>query len=264
MNELATRKAPATVVKAAQIMGRVLKMAVRARVIAFNPMAEVERPTVQESEDVYLTAEQVAMLAGAMEQVAPRYRALVWVGCYAGPRIGELAALRWSDIDLDARTLTISRKVVEVTGHGMVEGNTKTKAGRRTITLPRNVVDELERHKTRFPSDPLVFTGSDGGQVRANNLRGREWAKAVRLLGLDPAPTFHDMRHTAVSLWVATGASDKEIATYAGHRSASFTKDRYAHLFKEAGAQLADRLDALIESARTTPADPDEGLALPT
>lgn len=44
------------------------------------------------------------------------------------------------------------------------------------------------------------------------------------------------------------------IATYAGHRSASFTKDRYAHLFKEAGAQLADRLDALIDSARAAPA----------
>ena len=69
---------------------------------------------------------------------------------------------------------------------------------------------------------------------------------------VDPAPTFHDMRHTAVSLWVASGASDMEIATYAGHRSAFFTKDRYAHLFKEAGAILADRLDALIDSARTT------------
>lgn len=45
-------------------------------------------------------------------------------------------------------------------------------------------------------------------------------------------------------------AERAEIATYAGHRSASFTKDRYAHLFKEAGAKLADRLDALIESAR--------------
>lgn len=50
-----------------------------------------------------------------------------------------------------------------------------------------------------------------------------------------------------------------EIATYAGHRSAFFTKDRYAHLFKEAGAILADRLDALIDSARTTPAGPGRG-----
>lgn len=180
-------------------------MAVRARVIAYNPMAEVERPKVRESEDVFLTAAQVEVLADAMEQVAPRYRALVWVGCYAGPRIGELAALRWTDVDFDTRTLTISRKVVEVSGYGMVEGTTKTKAGRRTITLPRRLVDELERHRERFPSDPLVFTGRDGAQLRANNLRRREWAQAVRLSGLDPAPTFHDMRHTAVSLWVASG-----------------------------------------------------------
>lgn len=76
----------------------------------------------------------------------------------------------------------------------------------------------------------------------------------MRLAGLDPAPTFHDMRHTAVSLWVASGASDLEIATYAGHRSSFFTKDRYAHLFSEAGAALAKRLDALIDSAKVPPA----------
>ena len=254
VNDLASRRAAATVVKAAQIMGRVMKLAVRSRVIAYNPMSEVERPRVRESEDVFLSPDQVAALAEAMEEVAPRYRALVWVGCYAGPRIGELAALRWSDIDLDGGVLSISRKVVEVSGHGMVEGSTKTKAGRRSITLPRRVVVELERHGALFPSDPLVFTSPDGGQLRPNNLRRREWAQAVRLAGLDPAPTFHDMRHTAVSLWVASGASDLEIATYAGHRSSFFTKDRYAHLFSEAGAALAERLDALIDSAKAPPA----------
>lgn len=59
VNELTTRKAPATVVKAAQIMGKVMKTAVRARKIAANPMAEVSLPTVEESEDVYLTPAQV-------------------------------------------------------------------------------------------------------------------------------------------------------------------------------------------------------------
>lgn len=254
VNDLATRRAAATVVKAAQIMNRVMKLAVRSRVIAHNPMAEVERPRIEESEDVFLTAVQVERLADAMERVGPRYRALVWVGCYAGPRIGELAALRWDDVDLGTRTLTISRKVVEVSGHGMIEGGPKTKAGRRTVPLPLHVAGELERHRARFPSDPLVFTGPDGGQLRANNLRRREWADAVRLAGLDPAPTFHDMRHTAVSLWVASGASDLEIAKFAGHRSSFFTKDRYAHLFREAGTALAQRLDALTDSARTTAA----------
>ncbi len=68
--------------------------------------------------------------------------------------------------------------------------------------------------------------------------------------------TFHDMRHTAVSLWVAAGASDLEVAKWAGHRSAAFTKSRYAHLFPEHGEALADRLEAFIAAATPTPAAP--------
>ena len=77
--------------------------------------------------------------------------------------------------------------------------------------------------------------------------------QGVRLAGLDPLPTPHDMRHTAVSLWIATGADDLVVARYAGHRSTSFTKDRYGHLFKDAGGVLADRLDILITSATDSP-----------
>ena len=253
VNELATRRAPATVVKAAQIMGKVMKTAVRAKTIPHNPMAEVSLPTIVESEDIYLTPAQVEDLANAMTAVAPRYRALVWLGCYAGPRIGELLALRWSDVDFLRSTVTISRKVVEVTGLGLVEGPTKTKAGRRTVTLPRPVLAELDRHRDQFGSPSLVFTSVDGTQIRANNLRRRAWAAAV--IGCDLAGfTFHDMRHTAVSLWVAAGASDLEVAKWAGHRSAAFTKSRYAHLFPEHGEALADRLAQFITSATPTPA----------
>ena len=53
--------------------------------------------------------------------------------------------------------------------------------------------------------------------------------------------TFHDLRHTAVSLRVAAGATDLEVAKWAGHRSAAFTKSRYAHLFPEHGEALASR-----------------------
>lgn len=177
----------------------------------------------------------------------------MWLGCYGGPRIGELLALRWSDIDGLRRTVTVSRKVVEVTGAGMVEGATKTKAGRRTVTLPRRVLAELDAHRAAFGTGELVFTSPEGRQIRANNLRRREWAAAVARAGLDGF-TFHDMRHTAVSLWVAAGASDLEVAKWAGHRSAAFTKSRYAHLFPEHGDALAERLEAFIASSTPTPA----------
>jgi hypothetical protein len=64
------------------------------------------------------------------------------------------------------------------------------------------------------------------------------------------------MRHTAVSLWIAAGASDLEVAKWAGHRSVSFTKDRYAHLFPEHGDALAERLNVFMESATSMPAAP--------
>lgn len=118
VNELATRKAAATVVKAAQIMNKVMKTAVRAKRIPYNPMAEVSLPIIDESEDIYLTPAQVESLADAMTEVEPRYRALVWLGCYAGPRIRELLALRWTDLESLRRTVTISRKVIELKGKG--------------------------------------------------------------------------------------------------------------------------------------------------
>jgi integrase len=206
---------------------------------------------------VYLTPAQVEELADAMTRVDPWHRALVWLGCYAGPRIGELAALRWADLDPMRRTLSIERKVVELAGAGFVEGQTKTKAGRRTVTLPRRVVEEIERHRdlvwSRLGEQPLVFPAHEGGYLRPKNLRRRAWLRAVDIAGLT-GMTFHDMRHTAVSLWVAAGATDMEVAKWAGHKNAAFTKSRYAHLFPEHGEALADRLDAFIASATPTPA----------
>jgi Phage integrase family len=55
----------------------------------------------------------------------------------------------------------------------------------------------------------------------------------------------HDLRHTAVALWIAAGANPKEVAVRAGHTSVSFTLDRYGHLFEGHDAELRDRLDAM-------------------
>lgn len=265
--------APATTVKAAQILGKVLRTAVRARWINYNPMTDVELPSVDDPDDIYLTPAQVEQLADATTNLTmkgrpdarpgARYRALVWMGCYSGGRIGELLALRWTDVNFLKRTVTFERKVLELSGRGLVEGRTKTRAGRRQVTLPRRVITELEAHQVAYGGSELIFTGAQGAQVRANQLRQRQWAKAVKAAGLDsvelPSGTarglkLHDMRHTAVSLWVAAGATDMEVAKWAGHTSAAFTKSRYAHLFPEHGEALAEKLDAFIDSATTMPA----------
>jgi integrase len=64
------------------------------------------------------------------------------------------------------------------------------------------------------------------------------------LTGLSPLRP-HDLRHTAVALWIAAGASPLEVSRRAGHASTAFTLDRYGHLFPEADATVADKLEDL-------------------
>jgi hypothetical protein len=71
--------------------------------------------------------------------------------------------------------------------------------------------------------------------------------------GVGGVPRIHDLRHTAVALWIAAGANPEEVAARAGHASVSFTLDRSGHLYPEADTALRDRLDALYGTARLSP-----------
>jgi integrase len=134
--------------------------------------------------------------------------------------------------------------------HGkLVFGPPKTKASRRKVSLPPGVVEELAEH-LRFPGRPtdFVFRAPGGGTLRTSNFRQNFWRPAVAATNLDGL-RIHDLRHTAVALWIAAGASPKEVAARAGHTSVSFVLDRYGHLFPEADAALRGRLDDLFRQA---------------
>ena len=124
-------------------------------------------------------------------------------------------------------------------------GQPKTRASRRTVGLPRFVVEELAAHLADL-ADPesFVFTAPQGGPLRVTGFRARVWRPATRTAGLDGL-RIHDLRHTAVVRWIAAGANPKEVAARAGHASVSFTLDRYGHLYPEADLTLRERLDAI-------------------
>jgi integrase len=160
---------------------------------------------------------------------------MVMVAAYGGLRVGELAGLRRGRMDILTGRVEIAEIAVEVAGT-LHNGSPKTRAGRRSVTLPRSVTKILDDHLAEFtPPDPdaFVFTSPEGSPLRIPIWRQRYWRKAVAEAGLDPLRP-HDLRHTAVALWIATGASPLEVSRRAGHTSASFTLDRYGHLFPEA------------------------------
>jgi integrase len=132
----------------------------------------VALPKVEHEEMRYLNPAEIACLA---EAIRPGYQALVFVGAYGGLRIGELAGLRRSRVDLDAGTVDVAETVVEVEGR-LQFGPPKTRAGRRRIGLPRRVVDELALHLRApgRPTDP-VFRSPAGGPLRVTAFRNRIW-----------------------------------------------------------------------------------------
>jgi integrase len=183
-------------------------------------------------------------LLGWRTASGPGYRALVLLGAYGGLRIGEMAGLRRGRVDLDHAMVEVVEIVTEVSGY-LHFGPPKTRSGYRRVGLPRVVVDALAEQLARPGSaDDLVFVGPQGGTLRLSGFRHRIWRPATRAAGLDGL-RIHDLRHTAVALWIAAGANPKEVAARAGHTSVSFTLDRYGHLYPDADQALRDRLDAL-------------------
>ena len=127
----------------------------------------------------------------------------------------------------------------------------RSRAGRRTVQLPRFVIDELAAHLGNR-SDGLVWPNEKGDHLRVTSWRRRAWAPAVAAAGLSPLRC-HDMRHTAVALWIAAGASPTEIARRAGHRSVVTVLDRYGHLLPGVESRVTDALDEMGRRAAVRP-----------
>jgi integrase len=181
------------------------------------------------------------------------YRLVVLFLAYTGVRFGEMAALRVSRLDLARRRATIAESVTIVQGKGLVWGTPKSHE-RRQVPIPRFLVAELRDHIAGKEPDELVFNGvRGGGPLRAPIFRVgfHVAAAAIGIPELHP----HELRHTAASLAIASGADVKVVQQMLGHSSAAMTMDVYGHLFSDRLDEVADALDtARSEAARSAAA----------
>ena len=232
--------APATVVKAVQVFNKVVRAAVQDRLIAHNPLEKLPVPKIARDEMRFLTVEELWRLADAID---PRYRGIVLLGGYGGIRIGEMLALRWNAVDTTAQRVSVISTMTDLAGR-ISFGPPKTKAAVRTVTVPGFVIRELAAGPSPAGTgDTLVFRSPEGHVLRPGLFRRRCWNPAVDQAALTPL-RIHDLRHTAVALWIAAGANPKQIATRAGHTSVSVVLDRYGHLLPQHEDPLMLALEA--------------------
>ena len=245
MSDLSDRGlAPATVAKAVQVFNKAMRAALEDRLISANPVERLPVPRIEREEMRFLTPNELWRLADAIDE---RYRSFVVLAGFSGMRLGELLALRWENVNLLRRQVAVTDTLTDLAGE-LSFGPPKTRASVRIVTVPEFVCEELSRIAVS-PVDPLdlVFTSPDGHPVRATLFRRRFWNPAVEGAGLAPL-RIHDLRHTAVSLWIAAGANPKQIATRAGHTSVSVVLDRYGHLLPQHDDELMQALEGLGSS----------------
>jgi integrase len=199
---------PGTARQAKTILSGALQLAVMANLLAANPVRDVakiksKRPPKGAPP---LTVEELRALLGSLRasdycrehHLADPFTILIATGL----RRGELLALRWSDYDDSAGTLTVSGKIVRVTGEGLVrDEETKTAAGRRTIALPRFAIAALaaRRQVPYFGEHPTIMFPSTAGTWRDPNNFGRDWRRVREQLAL-PEVTTHSFRKSVATL----------------------------------------------------------------
>jgi integrase len=246
VSDLTVDLAPASVQKTVGVLRQVLAMAVDENRLVLNPVDGVELPSVQAVEQRFLTLAQLHRLADA----ASENRSLVYVLGTCGLRFGEVAELRWRDLDLEKMQIRVARSVTLVDG-AFELGKPKSGKG-RTVGLPAFVADMLPPG-----GDPeqLVFPDSEGGYMRGSNVRRRWWSQAVAAAELYPRTVddlvvydfkIHELRHTAASLAIQAGANIKALQNMLGHESASLTLDRYGHLYESDVDAVGLAMNALL------------------
>jgi integrase len=171
---------------------------------------------------------------------------LWWLVALTGLRRGEVAALRWCDIDLDAATLTVHEQIVVVDGQDVV-GFPKSESSRRTIALDKVTVELLDglwrRHRDTLAAtgrnrDGYVFVDAHGRRLRPDYLT-RRLAALIAACDLPPV-RLHDLRHGAASLALAAGVDLKVVQEMLGHASIVTTADIYTSVLSEAAHAAAE------------------------
>lgn len=236
-------------VKAYRLLRAILNTAIKedslirdnpCRIKGYDRYDTPERPTA--------TVEQVYSLAGA---IPDHYRALIIVAAFSGLRWGELAALRRSDVDLDAGTVGVPRKLAALRNR-MEFGPPKSAAGVRVVALPTAALTALRdhlAHRVGPDAGALIFTGRDGAVLRSGNFgRAVRWIEMITQLGLPEGFHFHDLRHTGNTLAAASGASTRELMHRMGHASMRAALI-YQHATSERDREIAAGMDRRIAKA---------------
>jgi integrase len=240
------------------VLHRALDRAVQWRQLAVNPADGVDLPQREPREMSALSPDQARAV---LEAAADDPLAALWMLMLTtGLRQGELLALRWRDVDLNAGRLTVTANSVRVTSRarGLLgltspepfRGEPKTTRSRRVVEMPALAVEALRRHREHTSvvnMGGLIFTRPDGRTIAVQTVYNR-WHRLLERAGV-PIVRPHDARHTTATLLLGQGVHPKLVSEMLGHATVAITLDLYSHATPAMHREAASVMDTLLRKA---------------
>ncbi len=244
-----------TVHRKLSILQSMLSQAVKLGLIPENP-AKAERLTIQKAQAPKIeifTKQEAAQMLQALENESLQFQTLIQLAIFTGARLGELVALKFSDIDFEQRKITIERAAYKIKGQPPATKPPKDYET-RTVTINENCVDLLRmlkaeklRESRRLGSQWIgggwVFTQWNGEMMNPQTPT-KQFSKFLDRTGLKHRK-FHSLRHTSATLLLYAGVSIKQVQGRLGHGNIE-TTNKYLHLIEEADVEAVNKLDIML------------------
>ncbi|AKU93351.1 Integrase [Labilithrix luteola] len=239
-------KAPGTVNNVLSVLSRILKFAIKLRKIKSMP-CEIGILKVPEKERPWYEPSTYARLIEGARKTGNNELLIVLLGGSAGLRSGEIQALRWTDVDLERRQLTISRAI----WHGIEDTPKGWRS--RVVPLTEGLMAALRAQRSRTGLLERVVSDGRGNQLNADIMRAA-MARVQKRAGMEQDGKIHILRHTFCSHLAISNVPAKAIQELAGHADLKTTL-RYMHLApgnRQAAVHALDKLMAEATAPTTT------------
>ncbi|MBS3948385.1 MAG: tyrosine-type recombinase/integrase [Dethiobacter sp.] len=235
------------------IIRQALQQAVKEGLLPRNVADATSPPTIKNKQMRPMAeAELVDFLEAIRED---RLFAAYLLAATTGLRRGELLGLCWDCVNLESGALTVQRQLLALKDSISLEETTKSKSGRRSVTLTDDAIRELKSHRKRqaqeklllgaaYQDSGLVFCREDGTALNPKDFT-KHFQRRLVAAGL-PKVRLHDLRHTHATLLLARGIPAKLVQERLGHASITMTLDLYSHVTPEMQKLAAESLNGLL------------------
>ena len=211
------------------------------------PRFTISKPSRMKSQ-VLTLEHQKQLEAYLMANMCPENLGIM-LCLYTGMRIGEICALKWSDVDLDSCLINVNRTVLRIRNTQVrgkqpktviVTGTPKTDSSQRAIPVPKAIGKLLKTEGKQQSTDYYVATCST--RLMEPRRYYEKYKQILRKCGITTNYTFHALRHTYATRCIENGIDPKVVSELLGHSSVTITLNRYVHPTMEMKKRCVERL----------------------